>query len=79
MSPFFFDDRIIPVCGAGLIKLKVELFIVPGFTRPLPSVPHFCLQIPGLPGFLEKARSEGVRVISAERGERTVYFVEDFS
>ncbi len=59
--------------------LKIEIFIVPGFTLPLPPVPHFCIQMPELPGFLEKAKEAGVRVITAERGGRTVYFVEDFS
>jgi catechol 2,3-dioxygenase-like lactoylglutathione lyase family enzyme len=65
------------VFGKG--NLKIEIFIVPGFTRPSPSVPHFCIQMPDLPGFLEKAKGEGVKVIEAERSGRIVYFVEDFS
>ena len=63
----------------GKESLKVEIFIIPGFTLPSPSVPHFCIQVPDLPGFLEKVKGEGVTVIAAERGGRTVYFVEDFS
>ncbi|MDA8242058.1 MAG: VOC family protein [Nitrospiraceae bacterium] len=63
----------------GKESLKVEIFIIPGFTPPSPSVPHFCIQVPDLPGFLEKAKGEGVTVIVAERGGRTVYFTEDFS
>jgi catechol 2,3-dioxygenase-like lactoylglutathione lyase family enzyme len=63
----------------GKEDLKVEVFIVPGFTRPSPSVAHFCVRLPDLDGFLERAKNEGVAVISAERGGRTVYFAEDFS
>ncbi len=63
----------------GKESLKVEIFIVLGFVRPSPSVSHFCIQLPDLHGFLERAKSEGVIVIAAERGGRTVYFVEDFS
>jgi methylmalonyl-CoA/ethylmalonyl-CoA epimerase len=63
----------------GKEDLKVEVFIIPGFTPPSPSVPHFCIQVPDLPRFLEKAKGEGVSVIAAERGGRTVYFARDFS
>lgn len=75
----FSVDGEIKMLVYGKEDLKVEIFIVPGFTPPAPSVPHFCLLMPDLPGFLEKAKKEGVRVIAAERGGRTVYFVEDFS
>ena len=63
----------------GKENLKVEIFIVPVFTPPSPSVPHFCIQLTDLRGFLTRAKGEGVRVIAAERGGRTVYFAEDFS
>ena len=78
-SQLFSFDREIRMLVFGNERLKVEIFIVAGFTRPSPSVPHFCIQMPDLPGFLEKAKKAGVRVITAERGGRTVYFVEDFS
>ncbi len=63
----------------GKEGLKVEIFIVPGFGLPSPSVPHICIYVPDLAGLLEKAKREGVKVISAERGGRTVYFIEDYS
>jgi catechol 2,3-dioxygenase-like lactoylglutathione lyase family enzyme len=63
----------------GKDDLKVEIFIIPGFMLPAPAVPHFCLMVPDPPRFLEKAKGEGVKVIAAQRGEHTVYFVEDFS
>jgi len=75
----FAIDREMKMLVYGKENLMVEIFIMPGFSRPAPSVPHFCLQVPDLVEFLEKAKKEGVRVISAERGGRTVHFVEDFS
>lgn len=72
-------DREIRMLVFGNEDLKVEIFIVPGFSLPSPSVPHFCLQVPDLGALLEKAKREGVKVISAERGGGTVHFVEDFS
>jgi catechol 2,3-dioxygenase-like lactoylglutathione lyase family enzyme len=63
----------------GKAGLKVEVFIIPGFTPSSPSVPHFCIQVPDLTGFIEMAKKEGVRVIAAERGGRTVFFAQDFS
>jgi catechol 2,3-dioxygenase-like lactoylglutathione lyase family enzyme len=75
----FSVDVEIKMLVFGKDGLKVEVFIVPGFTRPSPSVPHFCIQVPELAGFLEKAKKEGVKLISGERGGRTVHFIEDFS
>ncbi len=63
----------------GKEALKVEIFIVPGFSPLSPPVSHFCLQVPDLGAFLAEAAGKGVKVISAERGGRTVYFIEDFS
>jgi catechol 2,3-dioxygenase-like lactoylglutathione lyase family enzyme len=72
-------DREIRMLVFGNEDLKVEIFVIPGFSLPSPSVPHFCLQVPDLGALLEKAKREGVKVISAERGGGTVHFVEDFS
>lgn len=74
----FAADRDIKMLVYGKENVKVEIFIVPDISFPSSLVPHFCLQVPDLAALLEKAKSEGVRVISAERGGRTVYFVEDF-
>jgi catechol 2,3-dioxygenase-like lactoylglutathione lyase family enzyme len=63
----------------GRENIKVEVFILPWFTPPLPAVPHFCIQVPDLPVFLDRAKRAGVKMVAAERGGRTVYFVEDFS
>ena len=72
-------DREIRMLVFGKEDQKVEIFIIPGFSLPSPPVPHFCLQVADLGALLEKAKMEWVKVISAERGGRTVHFVEDFS
>ena len=74
----FSIDREIKMVVYGKENLMVEIFIVPDFSPPSPPVPHFCLQVPDPAALLEKAKKEGVKVISAERGGRTVYFVDDF-
>jgi catechol 2,3-dioxygenase-like lactoylglutathione lyase family enzyme len=75
----FSIDREIKMLVFGKGDLKVEIFIVPELSLSNPSVPHFCLLAPDLGALLEKAKKEGVKVISAERGGGTVHFVEDFS
>jgi catechol 2,3-dioxygenase-like lactoylglutathione lyase family enzyme len=75
----FSVDREIGMLVYGKGTLKVEVFILPGFTPPLPAVPHFALQVQDLPALLERVKRAGVKTIAAERGGRTVHFIEDFS
>lgn len=75
----FSVDRRIKMLVYGNNELKIEIFIVPGFAAPSPPIPHFCLKVNDFNGFLKKAKQCGVNVIAAERGGRTVFFVEDFS
>jgi catechol 2,3-dioxygenase-like lactoylglutathione lyase family enzyme len=75
----FSIDQEITMLVYGKGNLKVEVFILPGFSAPLPVVPHFGLQVGDLSGLLERVKSAGVKMISAERGGRTVHFIEDFS
>jgi catechol 2,3-dioxygenase-like lactoylglutathione lyase family enzyme len=75
----FSVGREIKMLVYGKENLKVEVFILPGFTPPSPAVPHFCIQVPDLHAFVEKVKGAGAKVIAAERGGRTVYFIEDFS
>jgi catechol 2,3-dioxygenase-like lactoylglutathione lyase family enzyme len=78
-SKLFSLDREIRMLVYGNGNLKVEIFILPGFLAPPPCVPHFCIQVPDLRGLLARAKGAGIKVISAERGGRTVHFIEDFS
>lgn len=75
----FAVDREIRMLVYGIEDARVEIFIVPDFSGPSPSVPHFCLLVHDLAALLAKAKDNKVKVISAERGGRTVYFIEDFS
>jgi catechol 2,3-dioxygenase-like lactoylglutathione lyase family enzyme len=60
-------------------NLKIEVFLIPGFTLPSPNISHFCLQIPHFPELLERLRQAGTKVIAGQHGGKTVYFAEDFS
>ncbi len=75
----FSVDEEIRMLVYGDEELKVEVFILPGFIPQSPCIAHFGIQVPDLPGFLERTKDAGVKMISAERGGRTVYFIEDFS
>lgn len=78
-AKLFSVDYEIRMLVYGKDDLKVEVFILPDFTPPVPAVPHFCIQVTDLSAFLERAESEGIKLISAERGGRTVRFAEDLS
>jgi catechol 2,3-dioxygenase-like lactoylglutathione lyase family enzyme len=75
----FSIDQEITMLVYGKGTLKVEVFILPGFTASFSAVPHFGLQVEDLSNLLEKMKGAGVKVISAERGGRIVHFIEDFS
>jgi len=74
----FFIDREIKMLVYGKETLVVEIFLIPVFSSPSLSVPHFCLRVPDLGALLDRAKNKGAKVISAERAGRTVFFVEDF-
>ncbi|MEK6691940.1 MAG: VOC family protein [Nitrospirota bacterium] len=65
------------VFGKG--SLKIEVFILPEFIHPSPNIPHLGLQIENLDQLLEKAKQSGVKVITGRRGDKVVYFIQDFS
>jgi catechol 2,3-dioxygenase-like lactoylglutathione lyase family enzyme len=60
-------------------NLKIEVFVIPGFTPPSPNISHFCLQILHFPELLERLKQAGAKVITGQHGGKTVYFTEDFS
>ena len=75
----FSVDREIRMLVYGKDDLKVEVFVIPGFAPPSPAIAHFCIGVPDVSAFLVTAKAGGVNVVSAERGGKTVHFVEDFS
>ena len=60
-------------------NLKIEVFVIPGFTPLSPNISHFCLQILHFPELLERLKQAGAKVITGQHGGKTVYFTEDFS
>lgn len=60
-------------------NLKIEVFLIPGFTPSSPNISHFCLQILHFPELVEKLKQAGTKVITGQHGGKTVYFAEDFS
>ncbi|MEC4676431.1 MAG: VOC family protein [Nitrospirota bacterium] len=71
------EDIKMLVFGKG--NIKVEIFIIPDWNPSTPNIPHFCIQVPDLPEFIEKTKAAGARVIKGSYNEKTVYFIEDFS
>jgi catechol 2,3-dioxygenase-like lactoylglutathione lyase family enzyme len=63
----------------GREGLKIEVFIIPGFTPPSPNIAHFCLQILNFPELLDRLKQAGAKVITGQHGGKTVCFTEDFS
>ena len=60
-------------------NLKIEVFLIPGFTPSSPNISHFCLQILHYPELVERLKQAGAKVITGQHGGKTVYFAEDFS
>ena len=60
-------------------NLKIEVFLIPGFTPSSPNISHFCLQILHFPELVERLKQAGTKVITGQHGGKTVYFAEDFS
>ena len=63
----------------GRDDMKIEIFIIPGFNPPLPNISHFCLRILHFEDLLKRLNQAGAKVITGQRGGKTVYFTEDFS
>ncbi len=59
--------------------IKVEVFICPDCIPLSPGPRHIGLLVEDLAGVLEKAGRSGVEVIEGRAGEKTVYFLRDFS
>jgi catechol 2,3-dioxygenase-like lactoylglutathione lyase family enzyme len=58
---------------------KVEVFIYPEYEHSFPPVSHYGLLLDNFPEIVEKAPEAGVELIIGKAGEKTVYFIRDFS
>ena len=59
--------------------VKIEVFIISGYTPPIPPVSHFCLQIRHFSDILKRLNHSEAVMITGQHGSKTVYFTEDFS
>ncbi|MBI5199705.1 MAG: VOC family protein [Nitrospirae bacterium] len=75
----FSISRDIKMVVFGKGSVKVEVFIFPGFSHPSPNIPHLGIQVKDFEQLLERAKQAGVKVITGKRGDKTVYFIQDFS
>jgi catechol 2,3-dioxygenase-like lactoylglutathione lyase family enzyme len=71
----FRDLAVLSYTGGGIY---FEVFIHEGELSAAPSLAHICLEVEGLDAFLERARTMGVPVIRAPRGDRWVTFIKDY-
>jgi len=75
----FSVSRDIKMVVFGKGSVRVEVFILPGFILPSPSVPHFGLQVENLEEILKRAKQAEAKIITGKRSDKTVYFIQDFS
>lgn len=59
--------------------VKFEVFIYPHYRKPHPDFSHACCMLDDLTGVMEMAPKAGVELITGQHGEKTVYFIKDFS
>ena len=57
--------------------LSIEVFITK--TPVSLSYSHVCLGVPDIPAFLEKCTAHGVTIITAEKNNKEIIFIKDFS
>ena len=59
--------------------IKVEVFICPGGSQPSPNIRHIGFLLDDFPSFVDRAQHFGIDLITGKSGEKTVYFVKDYS
>ena len=57
---------------------KFEVFISDSETAPGPVIAHVCLECQNIEELLSKCAAAGLRIRRGVKGDRTIYFVEDF-
>lgn len=60
-------------------EVKFEVFIRPDFRKPHPDFSHACCMVDNLAEVIEEAPKAGVELITGQHGDKTVYFLKDFS
>jgi catechol 2,3-dioxygenase-like lactoylglutathione lyase family enzyme len=67
--------EVITYRGEGI---KFEVFISESGTEPAQRINHVCLECRNIDELLSKCAAAGLSVRRGVKGERTIYFIEDF-
>jgi catechol 2,3-dioxygenase-like lactoylglutathione lyase family enzyme len=59
--------------------IKIEVFIVPEYSPPVPHLTHIGFLLENFTEVMENAQQSGVEIIVGKHKDKTVYFVKDFS
>jgi catechol 2,3-dioxygenase-like lactoylglutathione lyase family enzyme len=57
---------------------EFEVFISETETEPRQMIAHVCLECPNIDEILNKCAAAGLGIRRGVKGERTIYFIEDF-
>ena len=74
----FFLEKELKVITYRGERVKFEVFISDSETEPRQKISHVCLECPNVDEILNKCTAAGLSVRRGEKGDRSIYFVEDF-
>ena len=74
---FFLEKELKVIIYKGK-EIKFEVFISDSETEPRQKIGHVCLACPNVDEILNKCTAAGLSVRRGEKGDRSVYFIEDF-
>jgi catechol 2,3-dioxygenase-like lactoylglutathione lyase family enzyme len=74
---FLFDKELKVITYKGESS-EFEVFISETETEPRQMIAHVSLECPNIDEILNKCAAAGLRIRRGVKGERTIYFIEDF-
>ena len=74
----FFLEKEMKVITYKGERVKFEVFISDSETKPRQTIGHVCLECANVDEILKKCTAAGLGVRRGEKGDRSIYFIEDF-
>jgi catechol 2,3-dioxygenase-like lactoylglutathione lyase family enzyme len=74
---FFLEKQLKVITYKGE-RIKFEVFISESETEPRQRIGHVCLECANVDDILNKCTAAGLSVRRGEKGDRSIYFIEDF-
>lgn len=74
----FFAEKELKVITYKGERIKFEVFISDSETEPRQTIGHVCLACPNIDEILNKCTAAGLSVRRGKKGDRSIYFIEDF-